>query len=159
MMKRFTWRLQRVLDIKEKTEAIKRSELLQIGERLAEARTALLGQERILRDALRRIKQVTPKERLTQQALILKHAAVNDATIKRLNEHIDQLAQAHAAKAGEVIAVRQEREGLERLREKARTAFLAEQERTEQHQNDDRNSAAFRRRHSPQAVSASPPGS
>ncbi|MFC1652527.1 hypothetical protein ACFL3F_02295, partial [Planctomycetota bacterium] len=142
-MKRFAWRLQRVLDIKGKTESIKRSELLQIGERLAEARTALMGQQRILRDALMQLTRIAPKERLAQQAIVLKHTAVNDATIKRLNDHIGQLAQSHAAKAAEVIAIRREREGLERLREKAHAAFLAEQERTEQNQNDDRNGAAF----------------
>ena len=41
-MRRFRWRLQRVLDVKQKAEKAKSAQLLQIGEMLAEARASIL---------------------------------------------------------------------------------------------------------------------
>ena len=47
-MKKFVWRLQRVLDIKEKTEQNKRLELLRLTEKLAMTQGQLMAARRIL---------------------------------------------------------------------------------------------------------------
>lgn len=49
-MKRFTWRLQKVLDIKSQQEQLKRNELFRIAEQLAVKRGELLMRRRILQD-------------------------------------------------------------------------------------------------------------
>jgi hypothetical protein len=47
-MKRFVWRLQRVLDIKRKEEQKKRTELLELTEKIAQRRAELLAKQMIL---------------------------------------------------------------------------------------------------------------
>jgi hypothetical protein len=44
-MKRFVWRLQRVLEIKKKEEQKTRAELFELTERLAQARGELLARQ------------------------------------------------------------------------------------------------------------------
>ena len=47
-MKKFVWRLQKVLEINEKRQQAKKAELFKITEKLALARANLLAQQRIL---------------------------------------------------------------------------------------------------------------
>ena len=65
-MKRFQWRLQRVLDIKQKEEQVKRAELVHLTEKLSQARVALFIQKRILEDLLDELADIHPHERLNR---------------------------------------------------------------------------------------------
>jgi len=58
-MKRFVWRLQRVLDIRKKEEQKARAELLELTERLAGARGELLAQRKMLELSLIHISEPT----------------------------------------------------------------------------------------------------
>ena len=49
-MRRFKWRLQRVLEVKRKEEQVKRAELMQITEQLSQARGELFMQKRKLEE-------------------------------------------------------------------------------------------------------------
>ena len=60
-MRRFAWRLQRVLDIKAKQEQIKTQELFVITDKLTQMRSSLLAQQQILRDILESIANEHPK--------------------------------------------------------------------------------------------------
>ena len=51
-MKRFVWRLQRVLDIKKKQEQKTRAELLELTGKIAQKRGELLTKQKILEDIL-----------------------------------------------------------------------------------------------------------
>ena len=51
-MKRFAWRLQKVLDVKTKEEQLKRNELFRLTEQLAARRSELLMRQRILQDLM-----------------------------------------------------------------------------------------------------------
>lgn len=152
-MKRFEWRLQRVLDIKVKAERLKRAELLQLSERLAEAHAVLRVQQRMLRDTLNRVGALDAATRMQEQALVLKQSAHNDQHIRRLQETIAQIEAEKEAKAAEVLELRREREGLERLRTQALEAYIAEQDKHEQKEVDDRVSMKFARER--QTVSSS----
>lgn len=157
-MKQFHWRLQRILDVKEKAQKLRRNELLQLAEQLAAAKTALLGQKRILRETLTRLSQGASGVCVSDQALAMKHASVNDSAIQRLESHIRGLVTQHEAKKAEVVLLRREKEGLERLREKAFLEHVAEQEKRLRRQDDDRNNVAFmRRQQSEQMTVASEP--
>ena len=85
-MRRFVWRLQRVLDIKAKQEQIKTQELFALTEKLAQTRGELLSQQRILRDILESIANENPKDRLSRQEFFLSHSAATDERIKQLRE-------------------------------------------------------------------------
>ena len=66
-MKRFVWRLQRVLDIKTKEEQTKRAELLELTEKLAQVRGELLTQQRILEDIIDGLIGKDAQKRLGEQ--------------------------------------------------------------------------------------------
>lgn len=144
-MKKFAWRLQRVLDIKDKAEKFKRTELLQLSEKLAEAHAVLRAQQRLLRDTLAQVGRLEDSGRVNEQALVLKQSAYNDQSLRRLQAVIAKLEVQKEAKAAEVLALRREREGLERLRTQALETFTAEQEKREQSEVDNQVNMRFAR--------------
>ncbi len=144
-MRRFTWRLQRVLDVKAKEEQIKRIELFRLTEQLTVRRGELLLRQQVLQDLLAEIRQDTSAERLNNQEFFLRRAAVDDEQIRRLREEIAALTARHKEKTAEVLAVRRFKEGLEKLREQAKLEYIQEQERLEQNELDENTTMAFAR--------------
>jgi flagellar biosynthesis chaperone FliJ len=142
-MKRFAWRLQKVLDVKSKQEQLKRNELFQIAEQLAAQRGELLLRRRILQNLAAEIKGHESPARLNAQEFFLRHAAADDERIRRLREEITALEVRHKEKTAEVLAVRRFKEGLEKLREQTKEGYIREQERTEQKESDERTAIAF----------------
>jgi flagellar biosynthesis chaperone FliJ len=147
-MKRFVWRLQKVLDVKSKQEQLKRMELFRITEQLAAQRGELLLRQRILQDLMAEIKRHESPQRLNAQEFFLRHAATDDEQIRRLQEEIAALEIRHKEKTAEVLAVRRFKEGLEKLREKAKEEYMREQEKLEQKELDERTTIAFVRNES-----------
>lgn len=145
-MKRFVWRLQRVLDIKIKEEQVKRAELVEITRMLAQAQTELLTQKRILADTISDLSGQHPKQRLDRQALFLKFAAINDELIKKLEKNVAEIEKKQAEKIKEVMKAKQFRKSLERLGEEAKMQFIKEQEKIEQKDADDLTTISCSRR-------------
>ena len=125
-MKRFVWRLQRVLDVKTKEEQLKRTELFRLTEQLAAKRGELLMRQRILQDLLADIRQDQSPERLNAQEFFLRRVAVDDEQIRKLKEEIAALEIRHKEKTAEVLAVRRFKEGLEKLRAQAKEEYIRE---------------------------------
>lgn len=144
-MKKFVWRLQRVLEIKQSQLQSKRAELLGITEALAVKRTMLLTQQRILQQTINRIAEDKTKERLTKQQLLLKSSRVNERRIKALNKEVENLQISQKEKIAEFLKTKRFTEGLEKLREKAKKEFTAEQEKHEQKEMDERATLSFTR--------------
>lgn len=144
-MKRFTWRLQRVLDIKQKEEQVRRSELVTITEQLSQARGELFMQKRILEDLIETVAGADPAERLGQQAFLMTYSAANDAAIKKLQADIKRLTVRQQEKIAEIMKIKQFNEGLEKLRTEARLEFFREQEKREQKEMDDAVTSRFAR--------------
>jgi flagellar export protein FliJ len=144
-MKRFVWRLQRVLDVKTKQEEIKRIELFRLTEMLAGKRSELRMRQRTMQDMLKRITQDSSPRRLIAQEFFLRQAATNDAQMRRLRNEIAGLQCQQKQKTAELLTIRRFKEGLERLRTQARERFLREQEKLEQKEMDDRATMAFAR--------------
>ena len=120
-MRRFAWRLQRVLDVKAKQEQIKTQELFVITEKLAQTRSSLLAQQQILRDILESIANENPKERLGKQEFFLRNSAATDELIKKLKASVRELEVKQKEKVAEVLKLRRFKESLERLREQAQS--------------------------------------
>ncbi len=144
-MKRFVWRLQKVLDLKVQEEELKRNEMFQLTEQLAQKRTELLMRRRILQDLMTNIARNNSPERLNAQEFFLRHAAADDMQIRRVQEEIAALETRQRQKRSEVLAVRRFKEGLERLRAHAQEQFRRDQEKLEQKESDDRTTMAFAR--------------
>jgi flagellar biosynthesis chaperone FliJ len=147
-MKRFTWRLQKVLDIRSKQEQLQRSELFRIAEQLAVKRGELLMRRRILQDLVTEVQEQGAQTRWNAQEFFLRHAAADDEQIRGLGEEIAALEVRHQEKTAEVLAIRRFKEGLEKLREQAQEQYLREQEKTEQKESDERTTIAFVRQES-----------
>jgi len=147
-MRRFAWRLQKVLDVKSRQEQLKRNELFQIAEQLAAKRGELLLRRRILQNLAAEIKGHESPARLNAQEFFLRHAAADDERIRRLREEIAALEVRHKEKTAEVLALRRFKEGLEKLREQAKEDYIREQERLEQKDLDEGTTIAFARNES-----------
>ncbi|MCD6395452.1 MAG: hypothetical protein J7M40_18370 [Planctomycetes bacterium] len=145
-MKRFAWRLQRVLDIKAKEEQIKRAELLGITERLAQTRAGLAMQKRLLINIIEGLAEERPGKRLARQELFLKSSATNDELIEKLESKVRQLETQQKEKIAEVLKVRRFKEGLEKLRVEAKAQFIKEQEKLEQKEADEMTAIGFARK-------------
>lgn len=144
-MKRFVWRLQKVLDIKSKEEQVKQMELFRLTETLAERQSELLMRQQVLREIMGQITRDKSSKRLGTQEFFLRHAATNDRFIEKLKEQIRQLEVQRKEKTAEVLAAKRFREGLEKLRDEAKEQFIQEQERLEQKEMDDQTTITFAR--------------
>jgi len=147
-MKRFVWRLQRVLDVKAKQEEIRRIELFRLTEKLAGKQGELLMRQRVLQDILDGLSQDKSPGRLPAQEFFLRQAATSDEQIRRLKSEIAELEVRRKEKTADLLALRRSRESLERLRAEAREQFMREQEKLEQKELDDRSTVAFARKES-----------
>ena len=147
-MKRFVWRLQKVLDIKVKEEQLKQMELFRLTEALAEKRSQLLLRQQTLRAIMSDIAKDRSSGRLEAQEFFLKHAATNDQIIEKLRDQIKELENQRQEKTAEVLATKRFREGLEKLRAEAKEQFIQKQEKLEQKEMDDRTTIAFARKES-----------
>jgi flagellar FliJ protein len=145
-MKRFVWRLQRVLDIRRKEEQIKRAELLEITEKLAHTRGALLIRKRMLKDMIDSLTEEHPRSRLGKQEFFLKCSAATDELINKLERKVNELETQQKAKIAEVLKVKRFTEGLKKLRVEAKTQFIKEQERLEQKDADEMTIMGFARK-------------
>ncbi len=147
-MKRFVWRLQKVLDVKTKQEEIQRIELFRLTERLTGKQSELLMCQRVLQDIMNGISQDRSSGRLTAQEFFLKQAATNDERIRTLKTEISELEEQQKEKTAELLVLRRSREAMERLRAQAREQFIREQEKLEQKELDERSTLAFARKES-----------
>jgi len=145
-MKRFVWRLQRVLDIKAKEERARRAELFQLTEKLAETQGKLLMRQRILQNIILGIAEKKPGKRLSKQEFFLKYSATSDEQIKKLKSQVSELESQQKEKIAELLETRRFKEGLERLRDEARKRFTEEQEKLDQKEMDERATVSFARK-------------
>ena len=145
-MKRFVWRLQRVLDIKKKEEQKARAELFELTQELAQLRGELLTRKKILEQLINGLNAENPGKRLGKQELFLKHSATNDEQIKKVKNKIGELETRQREKIAEVLKIRRFKEGLERLRAEAKMQFIKEQEKLEQKELDETATISFVRR-------------
>jgi flagellar export protein FliJ len=145
-MKRFVWRLQRVLDVKTKQEQVKRIELFRLTEELAGKRSELLMRRRILQDVISDVARTQSPTRMSAQEFCLRHAATNDEQIRRLRQEIAELEARQREKTAELLTIKRFKEGLERLRAEAHERFVRECDRLEQKDSDDKTTSAFARK-------------
>lgn len=145
-MKRFVWRLQRVLDIKAKEERAKRAELFQLTEKLAETQGNLLMRRRILQNIIAGIAEKKARRRLGQQEFFLKYSAASDEQIKKLRIQLSELESQQKKKIAELLKVRRFKEGLDRLRDEAKRRFIEEQEKLDQKRLDEQATVSFTRK-------------
>ncbi len=142
-MKRFEWRLQSVLNVKQKQEQLKRAELFELNDMLKTLHSQLLKQKKMLADAIDELAQEEPRQRLEKQGLFMAHVKANDDMIKKLEHDIHNMTVQRDAKRHEVMELKKLTEGLDKLRSKAEREFVAEQEKLDQKASDEMTTYRF----------------
>ena len=145
-MKRFVWRLQRVLDIRTKEEQKARAELLKLTEKLAETQSELLAWRKMLEEIINGLAVGNPKKRLGRQEFFLRYSGASDEQIKKLENRVKELESKQREKIAEVLKLRRFKEGLEKLQAEAKIQFIKEQEKLEQQQLDEGATVLFVRK-------------
>ena len=145
-MRRFVWRLQRVLEIRRKQEQVKRAELFKLTEKLAQARGELLIRKKVLEDIIAGLSGKNPQRRLGEQEFFLKCSATNDEQIKRIKKEINELELQQREKIIEVLRLKRFKEGLEKLRTQAKRQFISAEEKLEQKEMDEEATVLFARK-------------
>jgi len=145
-MKRFVWRLQRVLDIRTKEERKARADLLKLTQKLAETQSELLAWRKMLEEIINGLTAGNPKKRLGRQEFFLRYSAASDEQIKKLENRVKELESKQREKIAEVLKLKRFKEGLEKLQAEAKKQFVKEQEKLEQKQLDEGATVLFVRK-------------
>ena len=145
-MKRFVWRLQRVLDIRTKEEQKARAELFKLTEKLAETQSELLTWRKMLEEIINGLAAGNPKKRLGRQEFFLRYSAASDEQIKKLENMVKELESKQREKIAEVLKLRRLKEGLEKLQVEAKIQFITKQEKLDQQQLDEGATVLFVRK-------------
>ena len=145
-MKRFAWRLQRVLDIRKKEEQVKKAELMGLTERLVQVQTEVLLKKRTLKNMIDNLAEEDPKNRLAKQEFFLRCSARDDELIRKMESKVAELKIQQKEKIAEILKIRQYKEGLEKLREEAKTQFIKDQEKLDQKNADEMTGMGFARK-------------
>ncbi len=145
-MAKFLWHLQRVLDVKKKQEQVTRMELLHLTEQVAQARCQLMMRQQALQAMLDSVANAAPHERMDKQALVMGYAEGTQARIKVLQTQVETVQAQKKAKAEALLALKQAREGLERLRMDAERRFMKDQSKKEQKMADELSLLKYARR-------------
>jgi uncharacterized small protein (DUF1192 family) len=118
-MKKFTWRLQRLLDERQKQEDALRAELIGLVEQSAALRGRILMEKAMLRSRLSELRQTASESRLRRQQDFMACVSVVDARIASLQSDLNKLEQKRKEKTEAIMAVRKFRKSLERLKAQA----------------------------------------
>jgi flagellar protein FliJ len=144
-MKRFNWKLQRLLDVKIRQEELKKAQLFALIQKIAEIRQNLLVRQAKLRQILIEFAEKPADERLRQQQLILNAISVTDEQIEALKKQLAEVEAQKKALMAEVLEIRKFRKSLERLREIAVEEYKVETRKSEQNHLDEVAGIAFAR--------------
>jgi flagellar FliJ protein len=145
-MKKFVWRLQRLLDIKTRQEELLRTELIALTEQVAAVRVEILTNKASIRSKLSQMRMLDAAERLEQQRHFMQFAHVLDARIKSLNEKLAKLEELRKEQIRRILDIRKERKSLEKLREKAKSDYQKTYNQFEQKSTDETGSTTFARK-------------
>ena len=145
MMKRFKWKLQRLLDVKARQEELKKAELLELVQNIATVRQNLLMRQEKLRQMFAELAQEHASKRLRQQQLFLKTVSFADEQIKELKKQLEELETQRTAMMADVLELRRFRKSLEKLRAIAKEEYDFETKKIEQSYLDETANIAFAR--------------
>jgi flagellar FliJ protein len=139
-LKKFKWRLERLLDIKKRQEEALRNELVRVTEEAVSVRRMIAELKALIRQKLGEIMSLSPNRRVAEQRFFMQYSHTLDAQIEEFNQKLQELEELRKQKLSELFEIRKFRKGLEKLREKAREEYMQEVKRFEQNELDERNS-------------------
>jgi flagellar biosynthesis chaperone FliJ len=145
-MQKFRWRLQRLLDVRQKQHEALRAELIALTEQAAALRGRILMEKAMLRSRLAELRALPAERRLRQQQDFMAHISAVDGRIAALEQQLNELEQKRKEKTKAVMTARKSCRMLERLRENAVEAYQRGVRAEERKLEDESTTAAVARR-------------
>jgi hypothetical protein len=145
-MKRFSWRLERVLEITAQREQILRADILALAQQIAGVRHEIAARQQVVRTILDDLGSQSLIERLGEQTIVLACAAAEERILAGLRGRRDALEASRKTKTEQFTKERTMRRALERLREGAYAKYLQAAAAREQAELDEVSHIAFARR-------------
>lgn len=142
-MARFVWRLQRVLDIREKQERAMRGELVVLTEKAVSIRQGIMAIRVGLRMMMDELSGKAPKERIAEQQIFMKHAEFSENEIRNLKAELENVEVLRKEKMNEILEKRKFIKGLEKLRARAKERFIEKANLLEQKELDEFTNIKF----------------
>jgi len=142
-MARFVWRLQRVLDIRQKEEQGLRSGLMALGERMVILRQEIMVIRTRIRTAIDELSEKQPTERVSAQQFFMKFSQYSENEVNIIKTELATVEKQRKKKMDELLEKRQSIKALEKLRAKAKEEFLIESGHKEQQLIDEYTSNKF----------------
>ncbi len=153
-MKKFRWKLERVLDITAQREKALRSELFALAQAVVRVRRAIVERRTALRILLEEVGRHPLADRLAEQAVVMAYSAGEQRELRRLDARLAELEAERARKRKRFLQTRSMRETLERMREQAREDYLRQVAKREQSEFDEQAHLAFARKAAPSPAAA-----
>jgi flagellar export protein FliJ len=145
-MKQFAWRLQRLLDVKTKQQDLLRTELMSLGERIAQIRAGIMMHKAEIRSRLSELRQLPADQRPARQQMFLQFVHVLDSRIQSLERSAADLEEQRKKKIKELMDVRKNQKSLENLRQRAKEAYQQQQKTAQQKDTDETGSTSYARK-------------
>ena len=145
-MRRFSWPLQRVLDVNLQRELALRSELISLMRRITHNRQEVIRRRAVLRMLLSDIGRQSMDRRIGLQEVVMGSASWEQRRTRRLEEEIDEWTAERTEKTAELVKLRKSTQTLARTREEALQEHLRDEVRQEQKQFDEVAQVSFARR-------------
>jgi flagellar export protein FliJ len=144
-VKRFAWKLQRVLDITAQREKVLKGELFALARAIVQVREAVAARRAVLRTLLAELAERRLQERLAEQVIFLDSLETAQREIRRLAERLNELEEERTAAQQQFLRTRSMRRALERRREQALKEHQKEIGKREQGAFDEIAHVAFTR--------------
>ncbi len=145
-MQKFRWRLQRLLDVRQKQQDALRAELIALTEQTTALRGRILMEKAMLRSRLSELRALEPDRRLSRQQEFMTYVSAVDGRLAALGRKLSELEQKRKEKVEAMTAARKSRKVLERLRERAMEAYDRRVHAEERTAEDESTQAAVARR-------------
>ena len=145
-MKRFKWRLQKVLDVTMHTEEVLRSDLLAVSRRMAGLSQEISARRAMIAALLEELAQLCLQDRVARHELVMAGSQRKQAEIRQFADQLARCRRERMKKTEQLLKTRASRETLERLREEARVRYARAQALIEQKQFDESAQVAHARK-------------
>jgi flagellar FliJ protein len=144
-MKKFTWRLERLLEVRRKQEDIARAELARLNEEIKNHKDDLRRRIENRLEMLEAFGTRQPQERIEGQQAFLNAMRFVDEAIEKVRSAIASLEKVKIEKTAAYLELRQARKSLEKLRARAVEEYAVQYRKFEQDHGDETTGIAYAR--------------
>jgi len=123
-VKRFCWRLQKLLDVKVQTSRAMRTELAALTQRIAALQRDIAGLRWAFGESMRRLAGGELSTRIAVQEVFVARARFVENRVTAIRGEIGELTRRRAEKIAEFMRLRAERQTLEKMRRRAHRQYV-----------------------------------